>query len=370
MMFTVPINYKKTMLPVFRALVFFFVFNGCNHGKDNHVVTIEWDGQRPKGISIPLKILPAISDDSIGRVVSIQLANKKTAVLGEYYIHDDVLLFRPVISFTRGLKYEIRVSDKLVSEIEIPVDSTLKAPEVGAILPTSDTVPLNLLKIHILFSKPMQEGQSMDMIRVIRNRTDTIPSVFLDLQPELWNKERTMLTLWLDPGRIKTDLQPNKTLGLPLQLGASYQILIRKDWRNIEGIALANDYRQNFVVGKRDSLSPDIENWSIHAPKAATSEPLKIEFKEPLDYILLRNAVHITDDKGNVIDGDIETGSEEKVLVFIPNNVWNAGKYWVEVESRLEDLAGNNLNRLFDKDLSKTGASKQKAVFKRSFQIQ
>ena len=66
----------------------------------------------------------------------------------------------------------------------------------------------------------MQEGQALENITVIKNGKDTIPSIFLDLQPELWNKERTILTLWLDPGRIKRDLQPNKKLGLPLELGA------------------------------------------------------------------------------------------------------------------------------------------------------
>ena len=40
---------------------------------------------------------------------------------------------------------------------------------------------------------------------------------FLDLQPELWNAEGTVLTLWLDPGRIKRDLIPNKELGIPLK---------------------------------------------------------------------------------------------------------------------------------------------------------
>jgi len=334
------------------------------------MVAIEWEGKQPRGIRIPLKLLPGISYDSVGQLVHIQLPNTKTPILGEYSIMEDALLFRPVIAFTRGLKYEVRISDKLLSEIEIPLDSTLTVPEVGCIFPTSDTVPLNLLKIYILFSKPMQEGQSLDKIKVIRNRLDTIPSVFLDLQPELWNKQRTILTLWLDPGRIKRDLQPNKAMGSPLQQGASYQILIRKDWRDVEGVPLANDYRQNFVVGLRDSLSPATESWKIHTPKPATTQPLKIELQESLDYVLLKNAVRIHDDKRNVINGDIEIGTEEKILVFIPSVAWNAGKYWVEVESRLEDLAGNNLNRLFDKDLSKPGKGEQKQVYKRSFHVQ
>ena len=47
----------------------------------------------------------------------------------------------------------------------------------------------------------MQEGHSLENILLIRNEKDTIRDAFLDLQPELWNKEGTVLTLWFDPGK-------------------------------------------------------------------------------------------------------------------------------------------------------------------------
>ena len=82
-----------------------------------------------------------------------------------------------------------------------------------AIYPTQDTVPENLLKIYLQFSKPMREGQALRHIELLKNNRDTLPGVFLDLQPELWNVDRTTLTVWLDPGRIKRDLQPNGPIG-------------------------------------------------------------------------------------------------------------------------------------------------------------
>ena len=42
----------------------------------------------------------------------------------------------------------------------------------------------------------------------------------------------------------------------------------------------------------------------------------------------------------------------------------------VEIESRLEDLAGNNLNRLFDKDITRKSTGEQNEIYKRSFHIQ
>ena len=77
-------------------------------------------------------------------------------------------------------------------------------------------MPENLLKIYLRFSHPMREGQSDKYISLIKNGKDTLPDVFLNLQPELWNEDRTVLTVWLDPGRIKRDLQPNLKLGNPL----------------------------------------------------------------------------------------------------------------------------------------------------------
>lgn len=262
------------------------------------------------------------------------------------------------------------MSNKLLSEIEIPSGNILNAPEVISVYPSSDTLPLNLLKTYITFSKPMQEGRALENIAVIKNGKDTIPSIFLDLQPELWNKERTVLTLWLDPGRVKRDLQPNKKLGSPLEQGASYQIVIKQDWRDAEGVSLSYTYHKEFVVGFRDSLSPDPNTWRIDTPKAGSKQSLKIELNEPLDYVLLKNAIRVIDNKGNVLNGVIETKGGETIFHFTPSAAWSAGDYTFEIQSRLEDLAGNNLNRLFDKDLTKKSTGVQKEIYKRSFHIQ
>ena len=366
-----PFNNKKIRTSVLGSLVFSFLFLSCSENKkEDHSVAVQWEGRRAESIIIPWQFLNGISKDSIQQLLHIQLFNTNTPMLGEYILTDDAVIFRPLIAFTHGLKYEVRLANKLLSKIEIPLNDANDAPELISIYPACDTVPLNLLKIYIAFSKPMQEGQSVKNIAVIRNQQDTIPAIFLDLQPELWNNERTMLTLWLDPGRIKRDLQPNKTMGSPLQQGASYQIVINKDWPDAEGVTLPNTHRKDFVVGLRDSLSPDPGRWTIYAPKAGSSQPLKIELHESLDYVLLKNAIRIVDNTGKILNGIIETESEETILNFTPSIVWSHGDYTLEIESRLEDLAGNNLNRLFDKDITRKSAVLQKEVYKRSFHIQ
>lgn len=191
----------------------------------------------------------------------------------------------------------------------------------------------------------------------------------MDLQPELWNNDNTILTLWLDPGRIKRDLQPNKTMGEPLQQASQYLLLIKSDWQGIDGLALRQGYSKTFIVDQRDTLSPNPELWKIQVPKAGTRQSLQINFGEMLDYVLLHKAISIEDDEGNRVPGLIEIKDNESVLYFRPSSAWEPSTYLLVSESRLEDLAGNNLNRVFDPDITLIKSDETKEVYKRTFYI-
>ena len=370
-MTTIKFNNKRIRFPILWSLIFsFFLINCSVKKKESNIVTIEWEGNKARRMLIPLALLSGTPRDLMEQLLQIQLKNTNASMLGEFTLTKDTIIFQPLIAFTPGLKYQIRLADKLLSEIEISSGNILTIPAIISIYPSADTLPLNLLKIYIEFSKPMEEGRALENIAVIKNGRDTIPSIFLDLQPELWNKERTVLTLWLDPGRIKRDLQPNKKWGSPIEKGASYQIEIKHDWRDAEGVSLSYTYHKDFVAGFRDSLSPDPDTWKIDSPKAGSKQSLKIQLNEPLDYVLLKNTIRVIDYKGNVLNGVIETQGEETIFNFTPSASWIAGDYTCEIEARLEDLAGNNLNRLFEKDLTKKSTRGQKNIYKRSFHIQ
>lgn len=84
-MLTNPICNKKIRLHIIWGLVFSFLVAGCfEKEKEDHLVTIEWEGRQAKGIIIPVKLLPGISYNSIEQLVHIQLANSDTPILGEY----------------------------------------------------------------------------------------------------------------------------------------------------------------------------------------------------------------------------------------------------------------------------------------------
>ena len=297
------------------AWSFFLLFlTAC---ADRGDIAIRWEAQKAVAIVIPQHLLPNFSKDSL-HLLQVRLNNNTASILGDYTVADNAVEFTPLIPFTRGLTYQIIWKGDLVQQIAVQGNATLQKPEVVSIYPSGDTLPENLLKMYVVFSKPMREGQALQNIAVIKNGRDTVPSIFLDLEPELWNRERNILTIWLDPGRIKRDLQPNKTLGAPLQAGNSYEIIVKPGWEDVEGTSLASAYRTHFVAAGRDSRSPDPAWWIIHAPQAGTNNALTVELHEPLDYLVLKNAISIIDNTGKLVSGTIETRSKETIFHFTP----------------------------------------------------
>ena len=122
------------------------------------------------------------------------------------------------LSYNPGRFLDERDSDELLElfDTEVVLYQSAFAPLVAAIRVSRPDLPLLLSTVTPTgqatahFSQPMQEGVSAEHICLVKGEKDTLKNVFLDLQPELWNHDRTMLTLWLDPGRIKRDLQPNR----------------------------------------------------------------------------------------------------------------------------------------------------------------
>ena len=65
-----------------------------------------------------------------------------------------------------------------------------------------------------------------------------------------------------------------------------------------------------------------------------------------------QEVISIMDDKENVVAGTLRVTGKEQGLEFHPAQKWRAGLYQLRTASHLEDLAGNNLERLFEKDSS------------------
>jgi hypothetical protein len=330
------------------SLVFSILYSSCKDDKVGELAII-WENNKPVKLAIPKQLAGSYDKNQL----QVFLANMSgPAILGEYTITNDTILFQPAIPFTRGLIYKVVVNSKPLGTIAIPPPTKQDRASVFTIYPTSDIVPENLLKIYIEFSKPMKEGESLKHLLLMKNEKEILSDVFLDLQPELWNETRTILTVWFDPGRIKRDLQPNITKGPPLTKGNKYTLIIKKDWPNENGAGLFADYTKDFVTGERDTIMPDPSLWKLKIPKAGTQESLFIDFNEPMDFLVITNALHISDKDGYEIPCTNYLLDDDTGIGIHSVSPWKKGDYYLTVESRVEDLAGNNLDHPFDNDIT------------------
>ena len=339
MIFNSFIKTIKGTLVVFCIL--FFV--SCDDNKSSGLEII-YDSEKAIAITFPSTL-------ATGDAKVYLKSNLDTALLGDFSLDENTYRFEPVIPFFEGNTYVLYQNNKAISSFSINTITDTIAPEVIAIYPSSNSVPENLLKMYFIFSKPMQEVDSaLDYITITNNETGNVVDVFLELNTELWNKEHTQLTLWLDPGRIKTDLIPNKEKGLPIIKGMRYTLTIDKNFKDANGNGLIQAYKKEFKVVDRDTEKPLPLNWELQA----NANVLTLHFKESMDAILAMETCRIENSKGENVFGDFELINEEKTLKFHPKHPFVLGKYTLVIESRLEDLAGNNLNRPFDNDLSQS----------------
>ncbi|MEB2774213.1 Ig-like domain-containing protein [Algoriphagus sp. D3-2-R+10] len=339
------------------SLIFFSalcIFSCSNKTEED--ISIVWDNERAIGLKIPL----SSNHYKISEIeVRLVQDGNRVPILGEFKEEENLAVFLPLIPFTRGQRYEVFGAERKLGDVLIP-DLNAKEANLSLveIYPTKDTVPENLLKLFLKFSKPMREGESLSYLTLIKGTSDTLSGVFLDLQPELWNEDQTLLTVWLDPGRIKRDLIPNLEMGAPLTNSEKYKLIVSSEWKGLNGGILDQTYTKDFFVTVRDSISPDPSDWILDIPIPGSKSALHINFNQSLDYSLLGDVFKIKYLESEKISGIWQIGIEEKSIAFTPTNEWQKGNYTLEIESRLEDLAGNNLSRLFETDLENPVTSK------------
>ena len=353
-------NQNRVRLSILLSLIFFGLYlSGCRQNNSDEV-TIIWNEKKAIGLSVPIALLEEENDIS---GLKIRLEKKKDPMLGEYKKIGDYVQFKSLVPLSPGMSYEIFFKENFLDRVTVPSIDPGDAPNLVAIYPSADTLPENLLKMYFQFSAPMREGESLQHISLTNTNGDTLAGTFLDLRPELWNKERTVLTVWLDPGRIKRDLIPNQELGNPLKKGNWYSVNISDSWKNANNRALLKNYTKKIVVTHRDSLSPNAQQWKIDVPVSGSKEPLTVNTNEPLDYFLLGETIKVINDKGQEIAGQFKIGNKETQIEFTPKILWQAGKYRLRIASYLEDLAGNNLQRPFDRDINSNSEKKSQDFF-------
>lgn len=313
-------------------LILFFFLLSCNSPEAPPPIAIIWEEGMAVGIFIPRQLTDMLAPGSLANVLTVHLMNgeNQPAIPGEYRFSASGVVFAPPVAFTRRLKYEVRIVNQHLAMFAIAGADEDHASAVD-IYPSKDTLPENILRFYLVFSGPMDKGWSPDQITLVENDTDTLRDVFRNPDVELWNADRTRLTLWLDP----------KPRGTGLSVGNAYRLLLLDSWQDRQGAQIENIYTKNFVATNRDSTPPDPGQWVIEVPRAGSSDALRIDFSAPLDYTLLLEAISVHDEAENPVAGKTESAIHESVLIFQPARPWAAGRYSLKIGRRLEDPAGN-----------------------------
>lgn len=221
-------------------------------------------------------------------------------------------------------------------------------PSVVNIYPTSDSLPVNILRFYIEFSHPMQELGILNHIKLTTEDGRNITGVFFENQYELWNEDRTKVTLIVDPGRVKTGLLAHNTLGRAFDYGKTYFLTVDSLLRDFNDENLNQVFSKKFNAVSEDTTAPNLSNWSVSCPIANTGDFLKIDFNDKIDHISAKTLIKVVDDNGQLVVGKIILGKNESAWIFKPEHKWKKGAYNLIVNSRLEDIAANSLNGIFD----------------------
>ena len=282
---------------------------------------------------------------------------------GRFELDQDAICFIPRFPFLDGLSYSLLVdsvledspSDSLeVWTIQRPAPEGNPTIDVVAIYPSTDELPVNQLKLYIHFSGPMSEGWAARAVHVRRADNDEpLEAVFLAMEPELWDPERRRLTLLLDPGRIKRGLVPNEEAGYPLIEGVPVIVSIDSEFRDAASRPLRNGVERRYEIGPMVRVQVNPADWQYHCPTAGSTERLTVEFDRPLDRALLEHSLWVCDAAGVEVPGQGSVGPDERSWRFEPESPWEEDRYLVMVDPRLEDLPGNSVIRVFDRDLTR-----------------
>ena len=264
--------------------------------------------------------------------------------------HD--LCFVPRFAFVDGCTYAVTAGGTEVAVLVRPRSENPAVTEVVGIWPTAAEVPRNLLRLYVLFSAPMSEGQAARHIELTDDAGSPLADALLPAEYELWDEARRRLTVLLDPARIKRGLVAHRQAGYPLQLGQPFQIVIGDGFLDASGARLRACARRRYQVGPDERRRVDLTAWTVSGPAAGSTNPLRVAFGRPLDHGLLGRCLRVTGPDGRPVDGVAETGEQECSWRLLPRQPWAAGPHQLVVEAALEDPAGNSVSRVFDQDLT------------------
>ncbi|HET8861505.1 hypothetical protein [Marivirga sp.] len=338
----------------YKTIIFLFLSFWIYESKaQEYDFSINWAGEEAISLTVNTQEFSALN---------VRLQGKNQKITGAVSAHENTQ-FTPYFPFSIGATYEVFDGEKLL--FSFTPQKELKSPEVKNVFPLADELPENFLKFYIRFDQPMATGHVYDYLQLLSDAKE-IENALIPLKPELWDANKQLLTVWIDPGRIKRDLGPNIKYGAVLEAGNRYQLVVRKGLKAANGANLEKSFLKSFKVIPRDEKIPSLDDWYLKTPSKNTIDSLSIKTQEAVDYTShLFMTIYC---EGQQFEGEFIFVSDTQIS-FVPEKEWSEGEYKLRVASKAEDLAGNNLNRPFDLDLQEQATISEQEFYEISFKI-
>lgn len=327
----------------------------CVHisGDPSGAIT-EYTAMAPPELARALPVFASeLVDDDDGQRVPAVLANQLQPMVGEYQLGEHCITFVPRFPFLAGRSYTVLVGGLGVGtplSIELPAVAVGPATTVATIHPSDHVVPRNLLRCYVQFSAPMSEGDVARCVQLVDASGDVIAGALLEMDPELWDPARRRLTVLLDPGRIKRGLAPHREAGYPLREGERFALVVDGSMRDARGQLLATGARRDFDVSPDVRRRVDPGSWRIAPPRAGTRMAVVADFDRSLDRALLDHCLAVV--RGSEqLRGAAGVRSGERSWAFVPDAPWSGVEHHLVVDPMLEDVCGNSVLRVFDREL-------------------
>ena len=270
---------------------------------------------------------------------------------GNESIEGQRLRFQPKYALQPGTSYRA-VYGSAERVFKIPREEPTQRTSLERIYPSTNRLPENLLKLYFHFSAPMSRGEAYRRISLMNQDEGRVELPFLEVDQELWDQDNMRLTVFLDPGRVKRGLIPNMEEGPPLVAGREFSLVLDRNWRDANGDTLEREVVKRFFMVEADYESPAVETWMIEPPSSGSRKALQVAFPEPLDHALLNRLIRVMTISRRPVAGRVQVDRDETRWLSEPTQRWIAGEYLLQVESVIEDLAGNSTGRPFEVDPS------------------
>ncbi|MGI9542184.1 MAG: Ig-like domain-containing protein [Cyclobacteriaceae bacterium] len=312
--------------------------------------------------------------------VGSEIPDDLPAVVGSYQVTPMGLSFYPRFAPPPGISYSVLFRADVLEELlhgpsisdSFNQSKTVKFPDannkaetlVEGIYPGTNELPSNVLRFYVHFSGPMGYENPYAYLKLYNEMGVEILDPFVEVDQGLWDETRTRLTVLVHPGRVKRGVGPNMTVGPVFEEGKSYKLFIDKEWKDINAQPLLDNYEQTYQIATADRVKVSTALWRVQKPREGTLSPLQIHFGEALDHALARRMISINKADGLLVEGTVSLDPMQLIWLFKPANPWKAGDYRVIINTKLEDLAGNNLIGVFDRPTLSNADDNKAASFK------